>query len=374
MRHAPVVAVGLALLASLGVWLALDQHTDADLPAPTAATGDTVAPPAPPPAVERQPLPDAAHQPAAPIAADPPPAARSEPTATTANVRLRVRTAATHADVPAFHWRYRAGEVLLRGEGTLGQAALRLPPHGAGQLLVEAPDCEPFATTITAPADAEPPATVDVFLDAAAPAAGITLLVHDVALQPIGNIRVDAFPLPSGAAPDAWHLGAPLWARRAAAADGRYQLPGLMPGEYGIRVLATDATGTVLPLLPYLHTFVLTGASGYLEDVVLEPACVVEFELVDASGHGLDPAVVGQVDLRLHAPGGDPVARTWTVTAGTQTTTARDRLPAAGIVAPVQPVAAGTYVFAVAIGGSERVQQYVTLPAGARHRERIVVP
>lgn len=376
MRSATFVPLALALVLGIGAWVTIATNTN-DGAGPPAARDERAsgqAPPAAPAPIERQPASDAGPERPAPPAEPPVVAPRVEPTETAANVLLHVRRIADHGDVAAFTWRFRSDDAVVRGDGDQARTGLHLPPGDTGELLVEAPGFAPFLTDVVVPAAAGPPLAVDAFLGATARATGITLLVHDTALQPIGTVRVDAFPLLAEGSRDAWHLGASLWARRTEAADGRYELPELAPGDYGIRVLAVDAAGEPLPLLPYLHTFTLTGSSGYLEDVVLEPGSVPEFELVDANGAPLDPAQTGSVGLRLYPAGGAAVPRLWTVRSEARTTAALDMLPASGVVSTAQPVAPGTYTFEVSIAGQQRVQQFVTLRAGERQRERIVVP
>lgn len=378
MRGAPLVAVGLVLLVGFGVMLLFANGDDGSLPPtaqPRGATGDEGALPEPAPervTVGHEAPPAAPRPPAATAPAEPAP--RAEPAEAAPNVVLRVRDLATRADLAAFRWRFQADDLVLHGDGTDGAARLRLPPRQTGRLLVEALEHAPFVTSVAAPADGTPAATIDAFLQPAATGTGITLLVRDTALQPIPNVRVDAFLLAPAAADGPWHLGAPLWARRSAAADGRYVLPELAPGDYGVRVLATDADGKPLPLLPFRRAFVLTGSSGYVEEAVLEPGCLIEFDLVDANGAALDPAQAGAVQLQLRPAGGDAVARLWTVRDGPKPAVAVDLLPTVGVVTPDQALAAGNYEFTVAIDGRQRVQQFLTLRAGQVQRERIVVP
>lgn len=374
MRPAPIVVAGLLLLlAGIGVWITLADGADPRPPVQPSEPSATRNQPGAPPLVERVP----AVRPPDPAAAETTPPAevpRAEAPEAAANVALRVRSVAAHADVEEFSWRFRHGATTLRGEGRQGRAAMHLPPGGTGQLLVEAPGFAPVTIDVTAPAAERPTTTVDAFLAAAAQATGITLLVHDTARQPIPHVRVDAWPLQPQSDRDAFHLGASLWARRSAAADGRYVLPELPPGEYGIRVLATDEDFLVLPLLPYLRTFTLTGSSGHLEDVTLEPGCLPEFDLYDATGAELDPASVGAVRLQLHLPGGAPVPRLWTQPVLGPSTVVVDALPGRGTVTLAQAVPADTYVLVVTIADQQRVQQFVTLRTGERQRERIVVP
>lgn len=375
MRSAPILPLGLALLLGIGVWIVVASNAEnaAEPPASAGERSRSNAPPAGPARSERERAAEARDLPTA-AATAPVEAPRVEPVDTATNVELRVRRVADHGDVPMFTWRFRSEQTVQHGDGQHGRAGVHLSPLASGELLVEAPGFAPFTTDVVIPGPGAPPLPIDAFLAATTRATGITLLVHDTALQPIANVRVDAFPLLAEGSRAAWHLGASLWARRAEAADGRYELPELAPGDYGIRVLAVDAEGELLPLLPYLHTFALTGSSGYVEDVTLEPACVPAFELVDTTGAPLDPSRAGIVDVHLHLAGAPPVARMWTVVRDGRAITALDALPAVGTVAPAQPVAGGTYSLVIAIDGQQRVQQFVTLRAGERQHERIVVP
>lgn len=376
MRAAPLLGAGLLLLG-FGIWLSLANGDGGAVP-PSAQRAERVAAPEAPAEVEQDAVRERAANPPPPTASAPDTAApppRAVPQDAANNVTLHVRSLATRSDVAAFRWRFQANDVLLHGDGRNGHVALRLPPRVTGRLLVEAADCQPFVAEVTAPPDGAPPLPVDAFLSPAPQGAGITLLVRDTALRPIQHVRVDAFALLPGQPAGDWHLASPLWARRNTAADGRFVLPEMAPGEYGVRVLATDAEGQLLPLLPFRSTFVLTGSTGYVEEAVLEAGCLLTLELVDATGAPLAPAANGPIVLQLHPAGGAPVGRLWTGTnENGRAVAALDSLPARGSVAPAEPLPAGSYELLVSIDGQQRARQFVTLRAGERQTERILVP
>lgn len=377
MRAAVVLFVLLAIAAAAGWWLVTSDSEPlpagaepvprADRPASVPATPERSQVTPDERAAERPPSqPDG--RPTAPTSQPPAPAAdRSQ-------VELTVRDLQSLAAVPAFRWRFRGDGPEQRGEGAEGRATLDLPAAARGELLVEASGYSPFVRPELA-ATANGTTTVDVLLTPTVPAAGITLFVHDTALKPIANVRVDAFVLGPGSRETAWHHGKALWARRTAAPDGRYTLPPLPAGEYGIRVAATDADGNLEPLLPYSRTFVLTGDNGYVEDVTLEPGCLPVFDLVDAAGAYLDPAQLGAVvAVQLRLPGGPDIPRMWVVTGSQTSAMAIGALPGVGPVRPADALPAGTYTLEVTVAGNRRLQQSVVLRAGERQQERFVVP
>jgi hypothetical protein len=391
MRVAVVLFVLLAIAAAIG-WLLMSSNSETlpagaenvprvDRPVPVPATPERnqVAPNERPADAEPKP-----HQ------SEPtqtlPPALPSQPVPGHSQVALTVRDLQTLGVVPAFRWRFRGDGPEKWGDGAEGRAHLDLESSARGELLVEAKGYSPFVRPQFA-ANADGNTAVDVLLTPTVPAAGITLFVHDTALKPIGNVRVDAFVLSAESRDTAWHLGKALWARRTAAPDGRYTLPPLAAGEYGIRLVATDADGNLEPLLPYSHTYVLTGDNGYVEDVTLEPGCLPVFELVDSAGAFLDPQQVGStIALQLRLPGGPDVPRMWVVMGPAllegSSGKALERavamaigvLPGVGPVRTAEALPAGTYSFEVSVAGNRRLQQSVTLRAGERQQERFVVP
>jgi hypothetical protein len=165
-----------------------------------------------------------------------------------------------------------------------------------------------------------------------------------------------------------------LWARRAAAADGRYALPTLAPGEYGIRVVATDADGELLPLLPFVRSFVLTGDNGFVEDVPLEAGALLALDLRDAAGQAFDPTRLGTVTLSLRLPGGPAVQRKWIVRHEGVEAAAIDVVPGVGRVVLAEAIAGGQYNLEVFVGGQPRVSKPLFLRPGQKHEERVDVP
>lgn len=375
MRTPLLVLVLAALVTMAVVWWSSRGEQPPPAP-PVPPTPASPGAPGSPPSPERGALPPAAttEGPTAPAAADPATAAPAT-TLAAANVQLRVRDLATRQPVPSFRWRFRNALGSAQGTGQDGAAGLALLPSALGELLVEADDHAPYVKSdLVVPTPPDPALLLDVFLAPAVPAAGITLHVRDLALQPIAHVRVDAFVLSEENRAGAWHLGPSLWARLASAADGRYVLPTLPPGEYGLRVAATDADGASLPLLPFVRTFALTGDNGFVEDVPLEPGCLLVLDLVDAAGQPFDPARHGAATLRLSLPAGPPVRRKWLVRSGGVEAVAVDTVPGVGPVELADAVRPGTWQLEVAVQGEPRVQHRLLLAAGVRQRERVVVP
>lgn len=378
-RHLLTTLVLVAAALAVGCsWLL----GNGDPPAPSA-----VLPPAPAPAAP-QPIgperlsartPSAATAPLpapTPVPAPPPASPLPVPPVPDApNVVLRVRALTTRADVPAFRWRFVNSLVTERGEGRDGRAELRLPESAVGELLLEADGLASLRRDgVVVPTSPAGPLHLDLFLPPVVPAAGITLHVRTLASEPVPHVRVDAFALGAANQGSAWHLQPPLWSRRASAGDGRYVLPPLPAGTYGLRVVGTDEAGETLPLLPFRGTFSLTGDNGFVEDVPLEPGALLELELVDATEAPFDPALHGATTLELRLPGGPPAPRKWLAHAAGVQAAAIDALPGPGRVTLADAVPGGHYQIVVAVRGTVRVQQQVFLRAGQRTLQRLVVP
>lgn len=307
----------------------------------------------------------------------PPPPAPAVPTE---NVLLQVRHATTLAPVAAFRWRVRSAAGTVRGLGQDGRAEFTLPADERGELTVEADGFTPHTQPeLQAPAAGAAQLPVEVFLTPAALATGITLQVRDPSGQPVPNVRVEPFVLTADNRDLTWQLGKPVWSRAAAAADGRYVLPELAPGEYGLRVLAVDAAGLVLPMLPFLRPYTLTGSNSFVEDVTLEPGCIPVLELVSPAGAPLEPAH-GAITLSLRLAGGPAVQRLWQQQRPGPAGPAAglvgsiDVLPIAGPAWPAEPVAAGSYQLSVFVDGQPALERSLVLRAGERQWERLLVP
>lgn len=376
MRPAPVL-FGAVLLLGLGLAWWLVPAGDSPPPPPPAANepeGQAPAPADPASArVEATPKPAPAPEPADEPKPPPttPEAAPAEPT----NLLVRVHDAASNGPASTFRWRLRLGGEVQQGEGKDGQVALHLPPGTNGDLLVEADQRQPVQRPgLQAPPADQLPLAVDVTLVPVVTAAGITLHVHDLAQQPIRHVRVDAFRLGDHNRDTSWHLEPALWARRAHAEDGKYDVPRLPPGEYGLRLVALAEDGSLAPLLPFLRTFVLTGDNGFVEDVPLEPGTVLVLELVDAYGAPYEPIKYGTATLSLRLPGGPIVQRKWFCRDGEHETSAIDQLPGIGIAHAAQALRAGSYELEVFCNGDPRVRTRLELRSGEVLRSRIVVP
>lgn len=369
-------ALALVLLTAvlaLAVWFAAASGGEPDLHAPPpearpeapaapdrapAAAPRTAVPSAPPPAAEPAPSPA------------PPPVAPAAPNLT--NLVLRV-TDGNQVPIATFRWTWRRDTTTLRGTGSEGRAELELPPDQPGELRVEAQGHLPgTATDVRGAAPGAPIPELVLSLATEGLGTGIRLRVVDTAAQPVANVRLDAFALQPGTLAGAWHLGPAKWARRAAAVDGDHTVPALEPGLWGIRMVATDAAGELLPLLPWRRTFELTSFNGYVEDVVLEPGALLELEVVDAAGQAVDPGRGVALDLRL--PGGPAQPRYWLGQRDGKAVRALDALPSAGVVTTAEAVMAGSWQLEVVVGELPAVVVALTLRAGQRQRERIVVP
>ncbi len=375
-----VLVLLLALFAT-GAWFLLGRGDEAP-PLPPALPGATPNQPTTPPVPAQSAprvnagAPDPKATPANPdgTAANPTPPV---PAATPANVLLAVRDLTTREPVAAFRWRFQNSRGTLTGQGQDGRAELVLEPSAVGKLLVESEGHAPLAKDgLIAPTPPAGPLTVDLFLAPAVPAAGITLFVRDTALAPIPHVRVDAFALTEVNASTAWQLGQPLWARLAQADDGKYTLPAVPAGTYGIRVVGVDERGETLPLLPWQRTFALTGDNGFVEDVALEPGALLALDLVDAAGQPLDPVRLGAtVTLSLRLVNGPDVKRKWVVRGNGAEAAANDVLPGVGRVQLADAVLPGPYRLDVLVRAQPRVQNHtIFLRAGLRNEERIVVP
>jgi len=301
-------------------------------------------------------------------------------------VVVSVRDITTKTPIAPFRWSFRqtaprTGANVARGEATEAVVNLALPAGVTGDLMIEADSMQPFTKqALSVPATGSPPTHVEAFLTPVAGAEGITLLVKTLDRQPVANVRVDAFTITDATRDIAWQLGQPLWARRTAAADGRYQLPPLPPGEYGILLIATDSDGLVLPLAPFRRTFVLSGSSGFLEDIPLEPACALQVELLEGSGQPFDPLVHGNVTISLNPIGQTGLQRKWTAWQkpgpdgkATATVSEANKVPGTGVIWVDEPVTPGTYLLEVVVNGDPRVSQTLVLRNNERQVEQVYV-
>lgn len=376
--RAPLVVIALVLLVGIGFWFGGGQApvappdtggvtgvtTPAPTPAPAQGGGRTAVEAPAPPAAPKQP-------PVAPIDAQAPsaPAPAAEP-----NVLLAVRDMVSRQPVAAFRWRFQNSRGTWKGDGAEGKAALALEASAVGTLLVEAEGLQPLTKDgVIVPTPPAAPLQLDLFLAPQGEATGVTLMAHDLALQPIARVRVDAFKLADPQAAD-WHLGPALWARMAESKDGRYALPPLEPANYGLQLVAVDGSGEPLPLLPFRRVFPITGSNGFLEDVPLEPGALLGLEIVDAAGQGLDPAKQGTTRLSLHFAGAPHVARKWVNRQGLAAATAIDVLPGIGRAELAEAVPPGPYELEVSVAGALRTKQPLFLRPGFKNEERIVVP
>lgn len=377
--RALLVVFGL-VIAGVAGWF-LSRPNDTAPPAPIA-TAPMPRPTTTPTAATSDPAREAAEEPDALDAA--PSTAEAQPTTPAPElveppIEVEVRSLTTQDYVAEFRYRFTAGETGWVGAVEGGRAGLRIDPGVTGDLLIEAPGMQPeLRTGLTLPSPPAPPMQLQLFLRPATVAEGITLLVRDVDRCAVVQVRVDAFALTAGAPPGAWHLGKPLWSRAASADDGRYVLPKLAPGSYGVQVVAVDSEDRPLPLSPYRRVYDLTGSNGFLEDVSLEPACALQLDLYDANGAPFDPATRGDVTITLQRGGEPAVSRRWT---GARTGGALDqfqvsevdRVPGPAPIWLATAAAPGAYVLEVRVDGQAVTRQPLQL-AAIRQTERVLVP
>lgn len=375
MRAVALVFVAL-LVGAVAYWAFADRPplvlpSDPDAPATAgpaepapAQQGERLAAPTPPTTTPP------ANPPAKPeLGVLPPPQVAAEP-----NVVLNVRDLVSRQPVAAFRWRFQNSRGTWKGDGAAGRAELALEASAVGTLLLEADGLQPLSKDgVIVPTPPQSPLQLDLFLAPQGVATGITLMVHDTALQPIARVRVDAFQLADAKA-EGWHLGRALWARMAEAKDGKYQLPALEPATYGLQVVALDGNGEPLPLLPFRRAFAVTGSNGFLEDVPLEPGAMLGLEIVDSAGQGFDPTKQGTTRLSLHFAGAPHVARKWINRQGQAAATAVDVLPGVGRAELAEAIPGGPYELEITVNGALRSKQPLFLRAGVKNEERIVVP
>lgn len=375
MRPAPLLFGAVLVLAALLGWLLLPSGDD-PTPPPSAPNRQEAGAPAPAePATGSRVDATPRNDPAPEVPVEPPPPPPPNPTEEPTNVLVRVHDVGSNAPAGSFRWRLRLGGEVRSGDGADGSVALYVPPGTTGDLLVEAPERQPVQRQgLLGPGPDEQALTVDVTLVPAVTAAGITLHVHDLAQQPIRHVRVDAFRLSDQNRDTAWHLEPAVWARRANSDDGKYDVPPLPPGEYGLRLVALAEDGSLAPLLPYMRTFVLRGDNGFVEDVPLEPGAVLVLDVTDGYGAPYDPVKFGTATLGLRLVGGPVVQRKWFCRDGEHETSAIDQLPGVGIAHAAQALQAGSYELEVFCNGEPRVRTRIELPAGEVVRQRIVVP
>lgn len=309
------------------------------------------------------------------------PPGETESTTAAGNVLVHVRHATTLQPIQGFQWRFVQARETIRGESDKDFALLDLPAGAVGDLLVEASTMQPHTEQrLQVPQRGENTKNLDVLLQPAAVATGITLKVRNLDRTPHRHIRVDAFQLTPQTQNTAWQLGRPLWARRASADDGVFELPELPPGTYGILMVATDEQGQLLPRAPFRRSYVLDGTNGHVDEVLLTPACALQLDLLEPNGQPFDPATHGNVTISLNTVGNTGIQRKWTAFTKpnadgkvTGTVSEANRVPGAGRIWLDEPVASGSYLLEIFVNGDPRVSQVLNLRIGEQQVETIYV-
>jgi hypothetical protein len=167
---------------------------------------------------------------------------------------------------------------------------------------------------------------------------------------------------------------APAWSRRGEAENGIYDLPQLDPGRYRLAVLAVDADGEILPLLPASRTVETTGSNAVTEYIEMQPGCILTLELVDAAGAAVMPPADGPLSIRLQPKDqADALTTFWRVGAKAERVESRDALPAAGPATAKEALPPGEYTLTVSAKGQVRARAALSLRGGERQTERIAL-
>ena len=121
------------------------------------------------------------------------------------------------------------------------------------------------------------------------------------------------------------------------------------------------------------RAFTLTGSNGFLEDVVLEPGCLLTLDLLDQNSAPLDPAQ-RQVTIDLRLPGGPFVSRRWHQLADRGLRAAVDAPPGPGPCWLDAALPPGRYALTVRADDDRiALRQELVLRAGERQVERLFV-
>ena len=144
--------------------------------------------------------------------------------------RLRVRDGDTLRLIAGV--RVRADQAA--GVGRIGYDKEGFALGAEAAFLVEADGYQPCMCRATKLDDDHAAAApIEVLLAPVSHAPGITLLVFDSANAPVQHLSIEAFAIDAHNAAS-WPQGKALWRRYAVAEDGRYELPSLPAGDFGI--------------------------------------------------------------------------------------------------------------------------------------------
>lgn len=317
-------------------------------------------------------------------AAKPPdevPAAKSTPGGTDVekapDLTLRVRKIPGNAPLPRFKWTLTAGEEKTSGTADEkgSDVGLRLPPGTACKIRIECDGCEPREITGITAAE---PQVLEVFLPVSGP--GVSITAHDERGQPVKNVRVDAWRLAADAALDqTGATGEPLWSRRNGNDTGQYQIPTLEPGRYELRVMAVDAEGALLPLLPFRARFEITGSNSVPLQADLAPGALLTLQPVDPYGTPLrgtaddDRPPLPAIGLRVTGQDGKERDVDWRSTGPGRAVVERNRLVGAREVMAAEALPPGWLRITAMVDGAACGASEVMLLAGQHHKEPLVI-
>lgn len=310
----------------------------------------------------------------APVASKPEPAAAPLPTEEPIRLELLAYDAATLQGLASFRCRWRGDGRSGFVDGRDGRAVLRGDLPATVELLVEATGYEPSRPAPAALAVPDAPATrVEAFLMPVAAHTGIVLTLRTLAQEPLGHMQFSVHPLTDPADDTPFELRPALWTRKSQQPNGRYVLPELPAGRYGLRAIAVDEQGQPLPLLPHRGEYTLTGSNGYDEDITLEPGCLLRLLMLDTLGNPIDPATT-PLTLTLRVAGGPQQPRAFLGRSPDgKLLRARDALPAIGPTWLETALPAGQWQLEWQRGEQVPQSLLLALRAGEAMTERCVV-
>lgn len=359
-------AHGIAVLALIGIgaasWLLL-ANGNVDAPPLPAATGEAKpqAGDAEQAAMQRtateaatEPMPVAAAAVTEPTVSDPQPAGVVPP-----NLQLDVRDQRTGQHVASFQWRWTAAVGAAKGEEQGGRTALALAPGVEGELLVESAGLEPVTRRLATPQPGANPLLVDLVLAPVVATAQTGIVVRDADQAPVANIRVTLLRE---------DRTTQVWSRRAAAADGVYRLPAIEPGTYWLRTTAVDAEGMSLPLVPVERQVHVSGITSVEEDIRMARGCLLQLDVLDATGNPFDPKQSGRVELQFLDSSGTLHRVDWLGGTGAEAVVASDQVPARGTIRSAVAVPMGSCTIVVRGPGTAESRFTLALGQGV-HRE-----
>jgi hypothetical protein len=270
-------------------------------------------------------------------------------------IQFLVFDSATNQPVPAFSGVFTDGDRRQKLEVTEGgQGSLDIPLDAPGNLLVESEGYTPQSREGYSVGSTAREVQLTIYLDPVAPFSGIEIRAMDDRGMPVSHLRVTARQSDDDRAP-------PLWVRRASDERGIYQLPDLPPAIYRLSLVAIDAEGQPLTLVPHTETVIFRGHEQIPVTVQFRPGALLTIAVRDAAGAQLRGA---EVSLRMIFPDGNPRSVAWRSTVDGEVLERRDGLPAAAQATLNEPLPPGSYELVLQLPSGLEQRLAVQLLAG----------